>query len=468
MGIREDALRMANDPPAYFGHSARTAHQVPWAEIEAMQCAALQERFASLRDRIPVLTAAADKQGMDEIADLRDGAQLLFPHTVYKSYPVALLERNRFDQMTKWLGRLTTEDLSGAQVSQCDGIDSWLEALEESTGLSVTHSSGTSGTMTFLPRTTDGYRILSDVFGMTSRDFNGLDDRDDARNEPWHTFYLGFRGGRSHAGRAAGWALDNFARSPEYFHTLYAVDMSSDVMFMAARVRRAEARGELSQLEISPSLKARQAEFAAVQRDAAEALDRIFERLISLKGERVYIGGMSGALTELAQKGLGQGVRNLFGDKCVVQCGGGSKGGKLPDSWEELALAFTGAKRIGQYYGMTEVTMICAKCSEGHYHVPPWVIIYVLDPDTGELLGQQGVQTGRAGFFDLVPQSHWGGFATGDEVTADWNPCACGRTTVHLHPTIQRFSEKEGGDDKIVCAAADDAHAAAIDFMVQG
>jgi hypothetical protein len=242
--------------------------------------------------------------------------------------------------------------------------------------------------------------------------------------------------------------------------------MSSDVMFVAARVRRAEARGELSELEISPALKARQAEFEATQRDAAQALERIFDKLVSLRGERVYVGGMNGALTELAQKGLARGVRNLFGDNGVVQCGGGNKGGKLPYNWEELCREFTGAKRMGQYYGMTEVTMITSKCSEGHYHVPPWVITYVLDPQTGRLLDREGVQTGRAGFFDLVPQSHWGGFATGDEITADWSPCPCGRTTVHLHPTIQRFSEKEGGDDKITCAAADDAHAAAIDFLV--
>jgi hypothetical protein len=321
--------------------------------------------------------------------------------------------------------------------------------------------------MTFLPRTGDGYRIMSEVFGMTSRDFNGLDDTSEARNAPWHTFYLGFKGGRSHAGRAAGWALDNFAKTPEYLHTLYDVEMSSDVMFMAARVRRAEARGELAQLEISPSLKARQAEFEATQRNVAEALDRIYDKLLSLRGERVYIGGMNGALTELAQKGLGMGHENLFGDSVVVQCGGGNKGGTLPDDWEDLCLRFTGAKRMGQYYGMTEVSMMTSKCSEGHYHVPPWVITYVLDPESGRLLEREGVQTGRAGFFDLVPQTHWGGFATGDEITADWSPCPCGRTTVHLHPAIQRLSEKRGGDDKITCAAADDAHAAAIDFLVQ-
>jgi hypothetical protein len=466
MGVAEEAVQMANDPPAYFSYSAKAAHRLPRAEAEAMQLSALQARFDSLNGRVAVLSAAAHEQGIAELASLEVGARLLFPHTVYKSYPVSLLERNRFDQMTKWLSRLTAVDLSGAEVGGCDGIDAWLAALEESTGLSVTHSSGTSGTMTFLPRTSDGYRIMSEVFGMTSRDFNDLDDGPQARRDPWHTFYLGFRGGRSHAGRAGGWAYDNFAHSPEYFHTLYDADMSSDVMFMAARVRRAEARGELSQLEISPALKARQAEFEATQRNAAEALDQIFDQLVSLKGERVYVGGMSGALTQLAEKGLALGQRNLFEGNCVVQCGGGTKGGTLPDNWEDLCLEFTGAPRIGQYYGMTEVTMITSKCEHGHYHVPPWVITYVLDPQTGEV-ARDGVRTGRAGFFDLVPQSHWGGFATGDEITADWSPCPCGRTTVHIHPQIQRLSEKDGGDDKITCAAADDAHAAAIDFLVQ-
>jgi hypothetical protein len=464
MSIAADALRMADDPPRYFDRSNAAAHRLPRAEAEAMQLAALAARFADLRDRLPVLKSAADEQGIEAIGALQDGANLLFPHTVYKSYPVSLLEKNRFDRMTQWLGRLTTIDLSGADVGGCDGIDAWLAALEAGAGLSVTHSSGTSGAMSFLPRTGDGYRILSDVFGMTSRDFNGLDDRDEA---PWHCFYLGFRGGRSHAGRAAGWAIDNFAKSADHFYPLYDIDMSSDVMFVAARVRRAEARGELDRLEVSPQLRARQAEFEAVQKDTAQALQRTFEHLMSLKGERVYIGGMNGALAELARMGLDRGLREIFAGTCVVQCGGGNKGGKLPDDWEQMALEFTGASRIGQYYGMTEVAMITSKCAEGHYHVPPWVVTYVLDPETGRPHPREGVQTGRAGFFDLTPQTYWGGFATGDEITVDWRPCRCGRTSVHIHGEVQRFSEKRGGDDKITCAAADDAHAAAIDFLAQ-
>lgn len=464
MTIAAEAMQMANDPPKFFDYSNPRAHRLPRDYVDEMQLAGLQQRFAELRDRVPVLKATADEQGVNEIADVEEGAGLLFPHTVYKSYPVSLLEKNRFDHLTKWLGRLTTTDLSGADVSKCDGIDSWLQALEDATDIQVVHSSGTSGTMTFLPRTRDDYRIVSDVFGMTSREFNELGDRRDLRNDPWHSFYLGFPGGRSHAARAAKWMIDNFAGSKEYFTSLYQIDMSSDVMFTAARVRRAEARGEMDRLEVSPQMKARQAEFEAIQKDTAQAMDRIFEKLIALKGEKVYISGMNGAVTDLAQRGLAMGYRDTFSNS-VVQCGGGNKGGKLPDNWEDIIMEFSGAKRIGQYYGMTEVTMITCKCSQGHYHVPPWIVTYVLDPDTGKPYPREGVQTGRAAFFDLVPQTYWGGFATGDEITVDWSPCPCGRTSVHLHGEIRRFSEKNGGDDKITCAAADDAHAAAIDFL---
>ena len=75
------------------------------------------------------------------------------------------------------------------------------------------------------------------------------------------------------------------------------------------------------------------------------------------------------------------------------------------------------------------------------------------------------MQRGRAAFFDLIPQTYWGGFITGDEVTVHWEPCECGRTTVHMDRDVQRFSEKQGGDDKITCAAAEDAHQAALDLL---
>jgi hypothetical protein len=93
----------------------------------------------------------------------------------------------------------------------------------------------------------------------------------------------------------------------------------------------------------------------------------------------------------------------------------------------------------------------------------------LLDPDTGEVRPRTGTATGRYGAFDLNAQTYWGGFLTGDEVTLSWGdtqPCACGRIGPYLHHGVRRYTEKEGGDDKITCAGAPAAHDKAIEFVI--
>jgi hypothetical protein len=66
--------------------------------------------------------------------------------------------------------------------------------------------------------------------------------------------------------------------------------------------------------------------------------------------------------------------------------------------------------------------------------------------------------------FDLIAETYWGGFISGDEVTLSFEGCACGRTTAHAAREIERYSDKRG-DDKITCVAAEDAHRAALEFL---
>ena len=47
------------------------------------------------------------------------------------------------------------------------------------------------------------------------------------------------------------------------------------------------------------------------------------------------------------------------------------------------------------------------------------------------------------------------------------HPSQCGRIGPYVHRGIRRYSEKEGGDYKITCAGAPDAHDKAIDFILQ-
>ncbi len=108
------------------------------------------------------------------------------------------------------------------------------------------------------------------------------------------------------------------------------------------------------------------------------------------------------------------------------------------------------------------------RCEHGHFHFPPAIVPYVLDPVTGAPLPRAGRQTGRLAVMDLLPDSYWGGIVTGDEVTMAGfdEPCACGRRGPYLESAIRRFSEAQGGDDKINCAGAPEAHDNAMDLLL--
>ncbi|MET0984243.1 MAG: hypothetical protein ABW034_02440, partial [Steroidobacteraceae bacterium] len=87
-------------------------HTQPREELDKLHLAALQSRFAQLRDAIPMVKKLADAEGIHEIKELEAVIPLLFDHSMYKSYPPSMLHQGRFDQMTRWLNKLTAIDLS--------------------------------------------------------------------------------------------------------------------------------------------------------------------------------------------------------------------------------------------------------------------------------------------------------------------------------------------------------------------
>src|SRR5690606_31434055 len=127
-------------------------------QLHDVQLAGIRKRFGELRPKLSVLDKLASEQGVDNINAIDDIAPLMFPHTIYKSYPMSYLERARFDKLTRWLGGLTTVDLDQVDASGIDSIDGWLDLLDAQTDLLVSHSSGTTGKLSFVPRTKAQWR----------------------------------------------------------------------------------------------------------------------------------------------------------------------------------------------------------------------------------------------------------------------------------------------------------------------
>lgn len=439
-------------------------------EMRAFHLDAFRHRFETLAPRIPMVERLAAEQGLSKIDDLRDVAPLLLKHSVYKSYPLSFIEKAQFDRMTRWLGNLTTHDISATDVGGVETIDDWIDTLDRQTPIRVRHSSGTSGKLSFLPAST----------------------AEDARALPtWRTFFEGF--GDEPDSHVTGLetapfvfpsyrygAMAQHRRMNALQHSLYGGDsdmivtlnkgrLSADALSLGGRLTAAAAKGELGDVALSPRLRERRDEFVAAQARAAEDTREFFAALPGrLGGRRIQFLASVGQLYDMAVEGRGNGLEAVFAPDSLIVMGGGSKGRDLPDGWLATICRFLGVPNLRDGFGMTEMTMSMRACPHDHYHLPPVYIPFILDPKTGEQMPRSGVQQGRLGFYDLTRTDLWGGFLTGDAVTLHWGdatPCACGRKGAYLTKNIRRYSQEEGGDDKITCAGAPQAHDNAVAFL---
>jgi hypothetical protein len=394
----------------------------------------------------------------------------LFPHTVYKSYPLSFLERGQFDRLTKWLSGLTTVDLSTVDTSGIQTIDEWIARVEAATEINLIHTFGTTGKLSFLPRTKHQSWLTARLSAHTIRDWAGYQSGPDVLTNHLPLISPSYRHGASAIIRGMNRMAVDYAGGLENALFLYPdAYFSADVVSLAGRLRAAEARGEAGQLTLPPALLARRDEFAAREQGRAEDMDRFFSAARDrFGGQDVFLFAVWPILFEWAEEGLKRGIKGVFGKNSILTTGGGSKGKVLPPNYKDVIFEFLGFDRHFEFFGMSELMCNAPRCSESHFHFPPALVPYVLDPATGQPLPREGSQTGRLALMDLLPDSYWGGLVSGDEVTMAGfdEPCACGRTGPYLEANIRRFSEAQGGDDKINCAGAPEAHDRAVDFLV--
>jgi hypothetical protein len=452
--------------------SMNDMYGIPCEEQAVIQLHGARKRFGDLVEKIPMLTRLAEEQGITEIKTLEDLAPLLIPHSAMKSYPMSYLEKSQYDRLTQWLDGFTTHDLSGLNAKDCDSIDDWLMLLDENTQVRVLHSTGTGGKLSFLPRGTTEMKIMVTGWKQMFDRFGKELPKMGAAVEDAPTIFVQYRKG----GMAQHRLLDYLQ---EYLYhgdaskivTTNPSRFSADAASIGGRLRVAQAKGELGKIQISPKLMERRDAFVKEQERSSHYMDEFLDDVTTrFRGKPVSIMAHIPMLFNVATEGLKRGIENVFAKDSFILAGGGMKGLTLPDDWHQTIDRFFGGAPLSDGYGMTEMIIGSRVCPQGNYHIPPWQIPFLLDPQSGKQYPRSGTQTGRYGAFDLNAQTYWAGFLTGDEVTLSWGddtPCACGRHGPYVHRGIRRYTEKEGGDDKITCAGAPDAHDKAIDFILQ-
>jgi hypothetical protein len=432
------------------------------ADVEGAQREALIRRFETLRPRVTALDKLASRQGVDRIDAIEDAVAVLFDHRVYKSYPLSLIEKRRFERLTAWLRRLTVHNLSAVSLDGVGSVDAWLDRLDAH-GMIVGHSTGTTGKLSFIPRSRVEWPAWKASFFEVMRAATGID----VRKLRLPDFSAGYRSGHQMMTKMTRLFARELAGGEQARHVLYDYTLSSDLLSLAGRLQAAEERGELDKLEIDPRLLEERAQLIEASRRRDQDLQRWFAKLAhEYRGQRVRIGGTNADLVRLALKGREQGIVCEFAPDSILMAGGGMKGYRdAPADWERLVKDFFGVERICSMYGMSECTGTAPLCTEGYFHFLPYTIPIVLDEDAVPL-PRQGVQTGRLALFDLLAETYWGGFISGDRVAIHWDDaCKCGWKGPRIERHIVRFGELEGGDDKITCAGTAQAYSEFMDYV---
>ena len=129
----------------------------------------------------------------------------------------------------------------------------------------------------------------------------------------------------------------------------------------------------------------------AMQARQPDDLARFFTAMPeSCAASGVFMIGAYNLMYDVAKAGLERGVKRVRRDSAILT-GGGAEGHRAARRLScEPIHEFLGVDRIQEGYGFSEQSAFHWACAEGRYHVQPWVIPFVLDPDTSEPLPRTG------------------------------------------------------------------------------
>ncbi len=424
----------------------------PRADLAEMQLEAAQELFEERRGQLAVLDERARDEQVDQIKRVEDIVPLLFAHTTYKSYPESFIQKGQWDRLTAWYQTLAAVPVSDVDLAGIGGIDDWVDQMAAA-GHFIHASSGTTGKCSFLNNTADDLYFC----GRQVRNYLGWPKPvTPDRSRRYYQLYP-----RSAPQKPAAW----YAATAEYFGRpdaqCYLTDEPIRISYLnrVGAMRKAMSEGRATPSDIAAfDLEMTERE-ARMHRQVEALADDLWEH----RDDPICIAGISTMLFEAVQYLRSKGCPDgQFRDAYI---------GNKPRARKHLAqlapgvdaaremVRFFGNAHQGLMYGMTELSTYTIGCESERYHVPPWMILLLVDRGGERLLNtSDGVVDGRAAFLDLSLEGRWGGIVAGDHIQVDFSDrCTCGRPGPVILDTVERYSDLEG-DDKINCAGSFDAY----------
>jgi hypothetical protein len=433
--------------------NSERCYTLPYSEVRELQIAAMNERLQERVGRIKLLAMRARDAGIEEIRELEDVVPLLLPHTAYKSYPESFLLEAKWDKLTKWLGTVSAYPLDNTDLAGIADVDEWVERLEAA-GHPVSCSSGTTGKSAML--------IASDAdLGFTSWDSvvacawgTGIKPEQDR-----HVFSMAPVAAVPRNLRIMDGLQQAFGKPGTQLFRYPVPPITVGSITRQIALRKAITEGTALPSEIAEF----EATAAAREKALEAAIGITVDALLEVRGEKLFLTGLWGNLHKVAVAMRERGfTAKDFHPENMMYVGGGLKRELLPPDYREFVRETFNIRedRNFQLYGMQELGSVKVRCfAGGRYHAPPWMVCLPLNKEGDALLPLDGAGEieGRAAFFDLSMDGRWGGVISGDRISIDFGPCACGAASPSIRDDIVRYADLEG-DDKIGCAGTIDAY----------
>lgn len=421
-----------------------------YAEVLPRQLAAVDARFKDHVEKIKLLENRAESGKVSAVAETADIVPLLFAHTAYKSYPETWLMEQKWDRLGRWLDTVSTNRVKAFDTADIGGLDDWLLRLEEQ-GHYVSCSSGTTGKCAMMNATSGdlefaGRSLLQGLI------WAGLKPNRDRR-----MISIG-QVASTPRNRASGRPMAeafNASDVQPFVPDVPPITIGGIVEMVVLRKKIADGTAKPTEVSYYES--------QALERERAieASVEQAAEAIIESRHMDLHIMGMPAPLYRVAERVRSKGYSGKDFQKNSTFTSGGLKREQLPSNWRDIifeTLNFA-PERVVQSYGMQELNTNSFRCTAGRYHVPPWLMLLLLD-ESGESLiepPKSGEAEGRAAFFDLSMEGRWGGVISGDKIRATWEPCSCGNRSPSVADDIQRYADLANGD-KIACSGTIDAY----------
>jgi len=431
---------------------AEGRYDVPFEQLRHVQVEAMNERFQERKDAIKLLGHRAREANLSQVRSHEDAVQLLFPHTAYKSYPETFLMEKRWDRLTMWLDTVSTYRVPPHSAAQIKDMDDLVEKLQDS-GHYVSCSSGTTGKSAMLVASRTDMEWCRKEAVATYAWGSGVKPARDRRifgmapvaHVPRNLF--------------TGEAYTAALQDPDYERFAYPVPpITVGALTQMAVLRKAIANGTAMPAEIQAFEKIS----ATRQKAVNDAVDITAKAVVEARSSKLHVSGLWAGLYNVAKAVRDMGYSSAdFNPENSIYVGGGLKRARLPEDYREFVYETFNIRpeRNYQNYSMQELHSGMPRCRKGgRYHLPPWLVPLILNKagDTLLPIGNDECE-GRAGFFDLSLDGRWGGVISGDKISIDFSPCACGNKGATIRDDIVRYADIEG-DDKIGCAGTVDAY----------